>query len=301
MKMRLGYLILFLPLFILSFTLLQASTVSAVACSATVSGETEIAPPICGPITNLGIGNIHSFVSIEGFKPCIGCSGGTLDNKGTINIHDFGTLQIVGPNVTNNGVINMASASTLTLVNGTLSGSGTTNINGGTLSGTGTINGNVVNSGGIVQPGNTFSVGALTLASYTQSGNGRLDFRIGGSLAGQYDVVKVNGPISINGGSIAVSLINNFQPKVGHKFDILTGQIQRISLSSPISLPPLPTGQFWGRANLGSLFELSVQQVQPPVVGSPEPSSLLLLGPGFAWLMGRQWRKHARSVHAARS
>ncbi len=303
MKMRIEYLTLFLFLFIISYPLLQASTVAAVACSGTVTGEDEISGPICGNITNNGTANIDSSVLFDGAKPCIGgCNGGSLFNHGTVNINRTGTLEVGGSNVTNNGVINMVSGSILTSCAncgagpGQISGSGTVNINGGTLSGPLTVNGNVANLGGTVQPG-----GTLTLGSYAQGGNGRLSFNIGGLLPGtQYDVLKVNGPISINGGSVQVSLANNFQPKVGDKFNILTGQIQRISLSSPISLPPLPSGEFWGRANFGSFFELSVQQVQPPVVGSPEPGSFLLIGSGFAWLVGRQWRKHARSMQAAR-
>jgi hypothetical protein len=232
-------------------------------------------------------------------------SAGTLLNDRSVNVNG-GSLQVSGGTITNNDKINMASGTILPF-GGRFDGPGTINMTGGTLGqvGDATVTGTVVNSGGIVQPGRglissrppNYFPGTLTLASYVQSGTGRLQIGIGGLLPGsQYDQLKVNGPISINGGSIVVSLINNFQPKVGDKFEILRGDILRISLTSPISLPALPEGQFWGRANFGSFFELSIRQVQPPVVGSPEPSSLLVLGSSLAWLVGWQWKRRAEMV-----
>lgn len=233
-------------------------------------------------------------------------SAGTLQNDSVVNIKG-GFLNLSGGTVTNNNTINLASGGIGS--SGTFNGPGTINMTGGTLGqgGNATIAGTVINSGGKVQPGfghgpvfpgTPFFLPAeyfprtLTLGSYVQNGAGRLELGIGGLLPGsQYDQLKVNRPISINGGSIVVSLVNNFQPKVGDKFDILTGQIQRISLSSPISLPPLPNGEFWGRANFGRFFELSVQQVQPPpVVGSPEPCSSFLVAAGLVWLIGLRWK-----------
>lgn len=218
---------------------------------------------------------------------------GMLSKLATVTMGQGSAINMNGGTLVNNGRVDMAQGSAFTM-------------NGGRLEGIGTISGTVFNYGGVVAPGGFndvlhATIGKLNVGGYTQAANGALNFMIGQHQGiPLYTALNVTGPISILGGTISVSLNPGFVPKVGDKFDILTGQIQRISLTSPISLPPLPAGQFWGRANFGSFFELSVQQVQPPVVGSPEPGSFLLMGSGFAWLVGRQWRKHARSMQAAR-
>jgi hypothetical protein len=162
----------------------------------------------------------------------------------------------------------------------------------GLLTGNGTITGHVVNTGGVVRAGGAVAPGTLTLASYTQGAGGRLDFRIGGLLAGtQYDVLKVNGSVSLNG-TINVSLINNFTPNVGDKFDILRGD--RITLGQVnFSLPSLPAGETWLTGIVGNFFQLSVAQAQ---VSAPEPSRLLVMGLGVAWLVLWQWKRRAARV-----
>lgn len=144
-------------------------------------------------------------------------------------------------------------------------------------------------------------LGTLAMGSYVESGNGKFDPQIGGSLAGQYDVLNANSPASSHGSGIQISLFNNFQPQVGDKFDILRtqtpGPVGFRSLA-PFLLPPLPKGEFWGKTNFGSFFELSVRQLLPPgpVVSSPEPGSLLLTGFGLAWLVAWRWRKQAQKA-----
>jgi hypothetical protein len=162
----------------------------------------------------------------------------------------------------------------------------------GLLTGNGTITGHVVNTGGVVRAGGAVAPGTLTLASYTQGAGGRLDFRIGGLLGGtQYDVLKVNGPVSLNG-TINVSLINNFTPNVGDKFDILRGD--RITLGQVnFSLPSLPAGETWLTGIVGNFFQLSVAQAQ---VSAPEPNRLLVMGLGVAWLVLWQWKWRAAGV-----
>ncbi|MBX3121012.1 MAG: hypothetical protein KF784_18285 [Fimbriimonadaceae bacterium] len=211
----------------------------------------------------------------------------TLSDLATVTMAQGSAFNMSGGTLVNNGKFDMVQSSSFT-------------INGGRLEGTGTITGTVNNVGGVVAPGGFNDVlhattGKLNVGGYTQAANGALNFMIGQHQGLRvYTALNVSGPISILGGTISVSLNTGFVPKVGDKFNILTGQIQRISLSSPISLPPLPAGQFWGRANFGSFFELSVRQVQSPVLGSPEPGSFLLFCSGSAWLVGRYGRKHPR-------
>jgi hypothetical protein len=88
---------------------------------------------------------------------------------------------------------------------------GTVNLQGGTLSGPGTIVANVTNTGGTIYPSGQGGLGGtLTITgSYTQSGNGVLDLDVGGTSAGQFDVLAVGGAASL-GGSLQVNLVNNF-------------------------------------------------------------------------------------------
>jgi hypothetical protein len=90
-------------------------------------------------------------------------------------------------------------------------------------------------------------------------------------------------------GTVNVSLINNFTPNVGDKFDILRGD--RITLGQVnFSLPSLPAGETWLTGIVGNFFQLSVAQAQ---VSAPEPNRLLVLGLGVAWLVLWQWKRRA--------
>jgi len=117
-----------------------------------------------------------------------------------------------------------------------------------------------------------------------------LDLKIGGLLAGsQYDVLKVTGPVSLQG-SLFVKLIDGFAPQVGNKFNLITGSRIDVGLQQ-ISLPRLLAGMDWLTSFAGGVFALTVREVALPGSGAPEPNTLLLTGSGLAWLVRRQWRK----------
>jgi hypothetical protein len=218
----------------------------------------------------------------------VSIQGGTFANHGSVT--NAGSFQVAAlAQVTGNGSYVQNAAAAQTIVNGSFANN--IALQQGLLAGTGTVTGAVVNTGGVVRAGGFAAPGMLTLASYAQRGTGRLDFRIGGLLAGsQYDVLKVNGPVTITGGSIHISLVNNFQPNVGDKFEILRGDRISIVLSESPSLPPLREGEFWRFTNLGNVFQLAVGQAQ---VSAPEPSRLLVMGLGLAWLILWQWKRRA--------
>lgn len=89
----------------------------------------------------------------------------------------------------------------------------------GFLQGTGAIAGSLINSG-IVAPG--ASVGRLTInGNYTQSPSGTLRIEVAGSSPGQYDVLLVNGHISL-AGSLQFVPVGGFKLRVGDQIAFLT-------------------------------------------------------------------------------
>jgi hypothetical protein len=139
---------------------------------------------------------------------------GAVNNFGTLNVSGgFNLLSGEFPRatVTNAGTVNLAGSSTFTV--------GTFTQTAGLLAGDGTLNGNVVVNGGVVSPG--FSPGTLTFdGNYTQNG-AALNIEIAGANAGQFDVLAVSGTATL-GGTLNVSLLNDFVPAVGASFPFLT-------------------------------------------------------------------------------
>ena len=108
-------------------------------------------------------------------------------------------------------------------INGALNtGGGSVVINAGALGGSGEIGGDlVIAAGSAVAPGN--SAGTLSVTgNYTQEAGAFLKIQIGGLTAGtQHDVLNVTGALTIDGGSLDISLINGFTPTPGDMFDVL--------------------------------------------------------------------------------
>jgi hypothetical protein len=76
--------------------------------------------------------------------------------------------------------------------------------------GTGTISGAVLNTGGMVKPGDT--PGTLTInGNYTQGSGGTLTIELGGSAAGNYSVLDVTGRASLQG-TVDFTTVNGFRP-----------------------------------------------------------------------------------------
>jgi hypothetical protein len=98
-------------------------------------------------------------------------------------------------------------------------------VSGGNVGGNGRINGRLTNNGGTVSPGT--SVGTLTVeGNFQQNATGTLNIELGGTAAGQYDLLNVVGGGGLNGaildGILDVSLVNGFVPAVGNTFDVIT-------------------------------------------------------------------------------
>ena len=73
-----------------------------------------------------------------------------------------------------------------------------------------------------VRPGGTGAAGTLTIAAaYTQGAGGRVAVEVGGTGAGQFDVLAVTGNASI-GGAMDVSFLGGFTPGSSDTFRVLT-------------------------------------------------------------------------------
>ena len=101
-------------------------------------------------------------------------------------------------------------------------GTGSVSVTGGVLGGGGRIGGTLTNSsGGTVGPGT--SAGVLSVqGNYVQQSGSTLAIELGGLMEGeQYDVLNVTGGITLNGGTLNVTLVNGFSPALNNSFDIL--------------------------------------------------------------------------------
>jgi filamentous hemagglutinin family protein len=200
-------------------------------------------------------------------------STGTLANAGTFSKSSAGTTTIAAA-FSNAGTVNanagvldftggyVQSAGQVMLGGGALAGNLT--LNGGTLGGAGTLTGNLVNTSGIVAPGN--SPGLLTVAGdYTQGAGGQLNIELGGTVAGTgYDRLSVAGNATLDG-TVFVTIPGAFAPGTGDLFDFMTiGGIR----SGSFATTTLPTGYTGNVSYPAGLAQLQFSAVPATAVSS---------------------------------
>ncbi len=226
-------------------------------------------------------------------------NSGTFTNNGTAQLVGFGNSGSIvntgtftigldrntggGENTgTGNYVQNGAQSSTI--LEGTFTTSTPLQFNGGLLTGSGIIVGDV-NMSGTLHPGDGINgLRAMNIqGNYKQFGIGTLHSELGGTQAGQdYDQLGITGNAALDG-TLDVLLTNNFTPKLGDTFFLLTYGSESGAFST-LDLPSLPSGEAWDYAYESSDFKLWVAPV-------PEPSSLILLGSGLLGLVRLRRRK----------
>ncbi len=276
----------------------------------TLSGPSTIAANV---VNNAG--TIQSTASGASLAVTLNGTVGTqsLNNTGTIRASNGGTVNVSaasGVNLTNAGAINIGTGSTVTVGNpltnaagGTIVDDGTLSmttsnltLSAGTLSGAGQVTftgaGKLVNSGGIVSPGN--SPGTLSVSGgggYQQSGTGSLFLELAGTGAGQFDVLSVTGAAAL-GGTLDLQQIAGFTAAAGQSFDILTasgGITGSFTTINPGNINPGIQPVF-SLVSGGTVGRLSFQ------VAVPEPGSLTLLGLGGIFLIGLRRRVNRASA-----
>lgn len=138
---------------------------------------------------------------------------GALTNAGKLTVGARSNLKVTGSYTQTAGS---------TTVDGTLTAPGGTTINAGSLFGKGTIASTVTSSGPVTPGDSATKPGKLSPTTYTQHATGSLNIGIGGLTAGtQYGRVAVANGASL-GGTLNVTLVNNFLPAIGSTFSILT-------------------------------------------------------------------------------
>ncbi len=133
-------------------------------------------------------------------------------NHGTIRAED-GELHFGEDLVQTEGLIHIAAGSEISVRD-------RCEIVGGVMSGAGTITGDVDNESGVASPGT--SPGTLTIdGNYNQGVNASLKIEIGGTAAGQTDLLAVTGGAALQG-TLDLRLFEGFVPTADDTFTVLT-------------------------------------------------------------------------------
>ncbi len=135
---------------------------------------------------------------------------GTIDVQvGAISFHTayVGLTQTAGETILNDTAVEM------------FYGQKAFELQGGLLRGNGSVIGEVNNTGGTVTPG--FSVGEIEVDDYTQGALGVLELEIGGSNAGEFDLLTVTNTATL-AGELRVTDIVPFVPQAEDTFVIVT-------------------------------------------------------------------------------
>lgn len=233
-----------------------------------------------GAINNLAGGTFNN--------SSILAQAGSINNAGTFNI-DVGA-SVTGITRADNTVDRGAYTQTagLTNVNGSLAAS-TIDIQGGSLMGSGTISGPVLlGAGATVNPGN--SPGTLTVnGNFTSSGN--LVFEIAGLGAGQFDVLKINGAATFNGGNVAFDFLGGFNAVAGNGWDFLLANSYSGQNTLAFTFSGLSAGLEGNVSYNANGWHLNIANVS----AVPEPAAAWYFAAGMLCLLGVMRRRNAAS------
>ena len=156
-----------------------------------------------------------------------GTSGGgfsgsiTVNNSGTV-IAKSGILQLGTLYTQTGGLTELEGGSIVT------SGTTTMTVDGGDVFGAGTITGGLTNTSGVVSASpsitstttGTLTINGANAGYYTQGTGGTLEFGVGGSSAGSFDVLTATGAATL-AGSAQLCLVKGFKPTVGSTFPVM--------------------------------------------------------------------------------
>lgn len=140
-----------------------------------------------------------------------------------VDFYNSGTVETSGNGLVFHGAYVQAAGETC-LREGSLQVMGGLRLSGGVLCGTNTLLGSVTNLGGIVRPG--LPVGTLTITGhYVQEPGGTLAIDLGGTVPGSgHDQLQVGtspSHVALRGGTLEVSLLEDFVPVAGSEYTFL--------------------------------------------------------------------------------
>jgi hypothetical protein len=199
-----------------------------------------------------------------------------------VDIYAGGSFSVVSPGTTYSQIpweVGGKNYVGSTVVNGKLIAP-TIDIRVGTLSGSGTIYGNVLLDG-TLSPGD--SPGTLTIVGdYTQESQGVLEMEIASATAGGWDVLNVQGNVTLDN-LLEISLLG-YTGQLGDAFPILmwTGSLT-LESGFQLSAPSLGNGlhfhALWG----STLLTMQVLADESGPVPEPSAFQMLLIGLAILW------------------
>ena len=137
----------------------------------------------------------------------------TLTNGAVLLVDRLGTLTIAG-GFTQSGGSTILTGGTLAVGSGIF-------LQGGTLSGAGQIIGDVFNAASIMV-GDATTAGTLNITgNYTQTADGLLRLKLGGTAAGRFDQLVVSGSAAL-AGTLRITLFAGYVPASGDSLRVLT-------------------------------------------------------------------------------
>ncbi len=192
---------------------------------------------VSGSLQNGAAGSIDT--SYGGQLTIDGGGTGTLNNAGDMVAANFGamhsatiTVENLSSPVVNTGSLealtggdiqingDLTQSSGLTKVDGQMEVTGTFRLEGGVLNGTnGTLTANVVQTGGVWNPGEDPSSFNL-VGSYTQNVGGILQMDIASSTS--FDTLNVSNGVTLNGGTLNLDFLSGYIPTPGTSWHFLT-------------------------------------------------------------------------------
>ncbi len=139
-------------------------------------------------------------------------AGGSIVMNGAGTLHLSGTSTFTGTSTVDDGLLK---------VTGSIANSEVVVNDGGTLGGTGATGSVTVNSGGTLAPGS--SPGIIHTGDLVVNAGAHIAIEIAGLTPGtQHDQVEVTGTVTLNGGSVDVSLLGGFNPAPGDTITIIS-------------------------------------------------------------------------------
>lgn len=224
---------------------------------------------------HIGFGLGHAEVTVS--------SGGRIELANGLKISTDGSTgerqQFGRLTINDTGVV---SAGAYTFI-----GNGDASRISGVLAGDGTLVSPRVElrDGGMIAPGN--SPGTLHIQGDLTVKGGVLELQVGGTGAGQHDVLAIDGSLTFTGGTIQLAFIDGFLPQAGDSFTLLQAtSLQGLSLAS-FSVSGLAPGFQYSVGSSGGLLSVTALNNAAAV---PEPGAGLMALAGLATLALRRRR-----------